>query len=201
MRLLRPISEDEVVAVFLRTEIESPRWREQIEEILARDGRDAAVIRRPDLSDPAANTYRRHLLEGYRAYEQRDGLFGRFPRDVEWHRASLTPGELLDILFIDWDWWLTVSGGSRRPRDAARLIASGAIAGASGPGHEPIAVALRTDSPPPELIAVTTPAKSKLVLLEGHVRLTAYALYPEYLPAELEILLGVSDHMAEWSLF
>ena len=30
------------------------------------------------------------------------------------------------------------------------------------------------------------------VLLEGHVRMTAYALYPEYLPSELEVYLGTS---------
>jgi hypothetical protein len=190
-----------MVAVFLRTEIESSRWRDQIEEILGRDGRDAEIIRRPHLGDPAANAYRRHVLEEYRAYERRDGLFGGFPHDVEWHRASLTRDQVLDILFIEWDWWLTVSGGSRRPRDGARLIASGAIPGASGPGHEPIAAALRTDSQPPELIAVTSPEHSPLVLVEGHVRLTAYALYPKYLPDELEILLGVSERIAEWWAF
>jgi len=29
----------------------------------------------------------------------------------------------------------------------------------------------------------------------------AYALFPEYLPPELEILLGVSDEMAMWWAF
>jgi hypothetical protein len=201
MRLLRPISEDEMVAVFLRTEIDSPRWRDEIEKVLEQDGRGSAVVRRPDLADEEENAYRLHVLESYRAYERREGLFGGFPHDVAWHRASLTAEEVLDILFIDWSWWLTVSGGSRRPRDAARLIGSGAIPGASGPGHEPIAAALRSDSPPRELIAVTTSARSKLVLVEGHVRLTAYALYPGYLPTELELLVGVSDRIAEWALF
>jgi hypothetical protein len=39
------------------------------------------------------------------------------------------------------------------------------------------------------------------VLLEGHVRLTAYALYPEYLPDELEVYLGISPEMSRWALF
>ena len=30
------------------------------------------------------------------------------------------------------------------------------------------------------------------------MRLTAYALWPEYLPDELEILLGVSEDAASW---
>jgi hypothetical protein len=51
----------------------------------------------------------------------------------------------------------------------------------------------------PELIVVTDPERSKLVLLEGHVRLTAYAAFPEYLPEELDGYLGVSPRIGEWS--
>jgi hypothetical protein len=39
------------------------------------------------------------------------------------------------------------------------------------------------------------------VALEGHVRLTAYALFPEYLPEELTVYLGTSDDMERWALF
>jgi len=39
------------------------------------------------------------------------------------------------------------------------------------------------------------------VLVEGGVRLTAYALFPDYLPDELEILLGISDEMPSWCQF
>jgi hypothetical protein len=52
-----------------------------------------------------------------------------------------------------------------------------------------------------ELIAVTTPEREQLVLLEGHVRLTAHALFPDRVPEELELLLGMSDQMANWALF
>jgi hypothetical protein len=48
------------------------------------------------------------------------------------------------------------------------------------------------------LIAVRVPG-GPLVLLEGHVRLTAYALFPDYLPPELEIYLGESSDLAGWS--
>jgi hypothetical protein len=57
---------------------------------------------------------------------------------------------------------------------------------------------IRSADPPPELIAVATPG-GPLVLIEGHARLTAYALYPEFLPDELEILLGTSEDVAQWS--
>ena len=51
------------------------------------------------------------------------------------------------------------------------------------------------------LIAVTTPAHEPIVLVEGHVRLTAYALFPERLPDELELLLGISEAITGWSEF
>jgi hypothetical protein len=63
---------------------------------------------------------------------------------------------------------------------------------------ERIARRLQSDDPPPELIAVATPT-GPMVLVEGHVRLTSYALFPEYLPPQLEILLGISERISEWS--
>ena len=66
--------------------------------------------------------------------------------------------------------------------------------------HQPIATALGSPGAP-ELIAATTPALTPIVLVEGHVRVTAVALFPELVPEELEILLGVSPEMARWSEF
>jgi hypothetical protein len=198
MRVLRAIAEDEMVAVFLRGELDSSRYGEQLRGFLTRDGRDPAVLRRPDLDDPEANAYRRGLLEEYRGYERREGLFGGFPQRVEWYRAVLSRDEVLDILFIDWDWWLEISDGTRRPREAARRIRAGLVPGCTVEEHEPLAAALRDGPPPAELIAATTDLRAPLVLVEGHFRLTAYALFPDHVPEELEILLGVSDEMAEW---
>jgi len=201
MRLLGPASEEEMIAVFLRGELDSGRYGKKLRTLLARDRRAEDVLRRPDLGDVEANAYRRRLLEEHRAYERRDGLFGGFPQQVEWFRAALERDEVLDILYIDWDWWLELSGGTRRPRDAARRIVEAEGADATAAEHEPLAAALQTTPPPPELIAVTTPARTPLVLVEGHARLTAYALFPHYLPAKLEILLGVSDEMPRWCQF
>jgi hypothetical protein len=131
----------------------------------------------------------RAILAAYRSWPDQ-GLFGGFPGDVSWSRARLTRDELLDILYINWDWWLTVTNGSRRPLDAASIQGRDA-------GDEAIARAARTNPP---LIAVRAPA-SYLVLLEGHVRLTAYAAFREHVPDELEIYLGESPRMDRWSLY
>jgi hypothetical protein len=195
MKLLHAVSEDEFVAVFLRGELDSSRYRETLRALLARDGRADEMLRRPNLVDTSENSYRRQLLDEHRAYERREGLFRDFPRQVDWLRAALCADEVLDILYIDWDWWLELSGGSRRPRDAARRVRAGEVSGVSADeGDERIAAAVQTGRQP-ELIAVTTSSHTPLVLVAGHVRLTAYALFPAYLPQELEILLGVSDEI------
>ena len=40
----------------------------------------------------------------------------------------------------------------------------------------------------------------RLVVIEGHARLTAYALFPGRLPDELEVLLGVAEGVEHWTL-
>jgi hypothetical protein len=201
MRLIRSSSEAEVVAVFLRAELDSPRYGERIRELLPAAGLDMSALLAPELGDADANARRAGVLEAHRAWLRRDGLFGGFPEEVDWRLVGLTREEVLSILYIDWDWWLRVSGGTRLPFDAAARIQADEVPGSTADSHEPIAARLRTDDHPPELIIVSTPDLSRLVALEGHVRLTAYALFPEYLPEELAVYLGTAEDMERWALF
>lgn len=127
--------------------------------------------------------------ERRRAWLERDGLFAGFPGDVVWERVALTRDEVLGILYINWDWWLTVSNGTRLATVAAEVQGR-------DEGDRVIAATAATN---PELIVVSDRERSKLVLLEGHVRLTAYAAFPEHVPDELEAYLGVSLRIEEWS--
>jgi hypothetical protein len=131
----------------------------------------------------------REVAERKRQWRDRTRLFDGFPDDVAWERVALSREEVLSILYINWDWWLTVSRGTRLATIAADVQGR-------DEGDRVIAAAAATN---PELITVTNPERSKLVLLEGHVRLTAYAAYPECLPDELEAFLGTSPRIAEWS--
>jgi hypothetical protein len=177
VRILGSVSEDEVLECFVRAERDSARYGETVRKLLERV---------PD--NPRA------VLSAYRSWPDQ-GLFGGFPCDVSWFRAALTRDEVLDVLYINWDWWLRITDGSRRPRDAAARIRAGLVPGSTAEEHEPYAEAAVTNPP---LIAVRA-AGSYLVLLEGHVRLTAYALFPDHVPDELEIYLGESPAMAGWS--
>ena len=201
MRIVRTASEAEVVATFLRAELDSARWGERLLAFLREDGVDPSVVSRPNLGDPQESAYREALLDRHRGWLRRERLFDGLPRHIDWSRVALKPAEVLAIRYINWDWWLELSGGTRQPLDAARRIRRNEVGDVTAESHEPIAARLQSPEPPPELIALALPNDSQLVVVEGHLRLTAYALYPAYLPDELEIFLGIADRMDRWTEF
>ncbi len=190
MRLLRPASEDDMVAVFLAAEVTSERYGPQITEILTRLGQPRGIAERPDTRDKAANAVRRQVLAAYRHYPSGD-VFTGMPADVTWHHAALTPAELATVRYIDYPYWTDFSGGTRLAADGARRL---------GPWqqHEPgtiyrqIAENLRDGQLPPPIILLGQPGPANLIVIEGHKRLTGLLLCPQWLPAELEVLLGLT---------
>jgi hypothetical protein len=200
MRIAAPSSEDEMIAVFLRGELESERFGAALAEGLGRRGADAGLLTAPDLGDAEENALRRELLEETRAYRRREGLFGGFPDDVQWDRVTLTPDELIAVRYINYSYWIELSGGTRRPQDAAERIRSGIdVFGVPSEGFLDVARAFADGVEWPELIIVSAVAAGRNVVLEGHVRLTAMALAPDAIPAEVEVIRGVSPRMTEWS--
>jgi len=159
MRILRLASEEEVLRCLREAELQaSSRWT-------------------------AAD-----VGERLRQWDERVGMFCGLPRDLAWVRLGLSPDEILNILYINWDWWLRVSKETRLATVAAEVQGR-------DEGDRRIASCAATN---PELIAIAEPDRRKLVLLEGHVRLTAYGAFPEYLPDQVEIYLGTSPDAARW---
>ena len=199
MRLVESLSESDMVASFLRAEIASERFGGEILAILERDRRDRSVIDKPDLGNEGENRYRVQLLGEFRGYNRDRSLFENFPADVGWHRAGLSPEELAQVRYIDYSYWNELSGGTRLPVDAAKKIRAGVeIYGVSNTRILRMADALRSGAAFPELILVGTAPGSDLVVLEGHRRLTAYALVPEAIPQGLTAIVGFSPELKAW---
>ena len=201
MRWLRPSSEAEMVALFLRTELPAARHRDALRALLQRNGLPERVITDPDLDDDTENQARLRLLTQHREYGTRTGLFDGFPDDVRWQWMAITPAELARVRYIDYDYWVELSGGTRLAVDAAPRIRAGvAPFGVPSDWALGMAQAFADGARFPPLILVTTGPSGDLVVLEGHVRLTAYMLRPDRLPPELEVLVGSSPDMAAWAL-
>ena len=196
MRWLRPGSEAEMVALFLRTELPAARFRDTLRALLARHGLPESVITDPDLDNDAQNQARLRLLTAHREYGTRTGLFEGFPDDVSWQWMALTPAELATVRYIDYDYWVELSGGTRLAADAAPRIRAGAAPfGVPSDWALGMADEVARGARFPPLILVTTGPGGDLVVLEGHARLTAYMLARDRLPPELEVLVGSSPGM------
>jgi hypothetical protein len=200
MRVIADITEDAMVAAFLAAEIRSERFGDRLRALLERDSLARTLVEQPDLSSPTGNAERRRLLGEFRGYQQNREMFVGFPDDVHWQRVTLTRAELAQVRYIVYDYWLELTGGTRLPADGvARIRANQRVYDVPMEGFLHVEAAFRQGAVFPELIVVRSGPDTPLVVLEGHLRLTVYALAPECVPDELPVILGTSPAMTGWS--
>lgn len=81
---------------------------------------------------------------------------------------ALTPVEIEAVRYINWSYWLEISGGTRRPADAADRIRAGVEAyGVANDGFYELAAELRQGRVWSELIVVSAREQCGDVVLEG----------------------------------
>jgi hypothetical protein len=176
VRFIESVNEDNVVAHFLKHEIRSARFSGAIYDVLQRNGWPASLIEQPDLQNAEECSIRAKVLSESRGYQKNEGVFEKFPANVDWARFAISGPELMQVRYIEYSYWNELSGGSRLASDAAIRIRNGAtIFGMSTHTFLEMAEALKKGAMFPELVLVGTEASSGLVALEGNARLTAYA--------------------------
>ena len=187
MRVVAEATVDEMVATFLVAELRSSRFGASVRATLRTLGADLDLVERPDLTDPVGDALRRTVLAAYRGFPDRE-VFTGVPADTRWQHVLLTPADLDSIRYINWDWWLEVTGGSRRPTDALGHYRT-------DPLCQAIVARIATGHLPPPIIVVGRPGPTDLVVLEGHLRLTAMLLARADLPPDIPAVLGTSPDM------
>ena len=192
MELLRPANAEDVVEAWIRAEVDSSRFGPRLDELMAGHGRD-----RTALEDPH---YRLELLTEFRpggGPEDSDQIWvdGLPLSELEWWYATVTREELAEVLYIDWGFWLEVTGGSRRPRDYIRRLERADVS----PALRDVVAAIQDRQPLPLMILVDSGPGTRTVVVEGHLRLTAYAMAAATAPDKIEVLFGRSTLVADWS--
>jgi hypothetical protein len=205
-----------MVLEFIKAEVDSPRFSRFYPPDLREKGATRSrLIDNPDLLDAPDNARRRELL-AYRGYGSRTELFAALPSDAIWRWERWTPAELEQMKYAqlrDTTVWMHLSADTRLVSVAVRklrdgppdaILARSEIADAVRIRIRAIVEQIRSvaalyDRGSPMLPPIAVTDESDLVLLEGHVRVTAFALAATGRP--LEMLVGHSPVMRRWQLF
>lgn len=186
-----------MVLCYLAAELSSERFGAVVRAELAARDLPVSLLTGPDLADTRQNHDRKMVLAATRGYGEDREMFEHFPSSVGWAWVWLEPAELARVRYLDYDYWNELSNGSRLPVDAANNIVAGVeVFGVPNGRFLQAAEAVQRGQRLPPLI-LAGPSWDALVCLEGHLRLTAYAL--ARFPVGLECLVGVSPALDRWA--
>lgn len=192
MKILRQSSEKEMILEYLRAEASSERFSDDIQETMKRLALDETILSSADLQSDDENRKRRELLGSFRGYGRNQSMFERFPVITDWKLCSFSREDLEQIRYIDYSYWNELSGGTHRPVDAAERIRKGiCIYGQSNEGFRNAASYIRNGETFPTMFFLTADFKS-YVIVEGHLRMTAYAMAPDYFH-DVKVIVGKCD--------
>jgi O-antigen/teichoic acid export membrane protein len=110
LQLRRLLSEEEVIAEFLRSEFHHPEFDEYRHEF-------DAVVRHPDLNNSRENAVRQALL-----FLRRGAMWRELPADTQWFEVELRPEDLDRIRFFPRAQWRRVAQGSFYLTDVVERI-------------------------------------------------------------------------------
>lgn len=179
MNILRASSEAEMIAEFLKAEYRSERFSEQIKEAMSALSLNESIILSADLNNVDENNARKKLLGEFRGYGLNRELFERFPTEITWSLCNFVNGDLKNIRYIDYSYWNELSQGTHSPLTAAQTILNGIeIYEQSNEGFVKAAKFLKDGGKFLRTILLTSDFEH-FVIVEGHLRITAYALVPE----------------------
>lgn len=199
MNILRTSSEDEMILEFLKTEYHSERFFEQIKKVMGELLLDESIIVSADLSRADENIARKKLLGEFRGYGFNRELFENFPDEIGWSLCNFEGGDLNNIRYIDYCYWNELSKGTRSPLTAAQTIRDGIeIYNQSNAGFVKAAEFIKSGGKFPRPILLTSDLEH-FVIVEGHFRMTAFALVPEHFK-NVECFVGTcsGDELKKW---
>lgn len=179
MKYLRDASQDEMICAFLCGEYGSTRFGNELRTAMRRVGCPEEYLLSARLDDMVECDVRRRVLAEYRDWGKNTGLFERFPDRVRWLLAQCEPSDLDAIRYIRYSYWDELSKWTGLARQAAQSVREGhKVFGVSNAAFVEGAELLRAGGTFAPMIALYS-AAPRVVLLEGHSRLTVYALAPE----------------------
>jgi hypothetical protein len=187
-RLIRRVSEDEVIAGFLKSDFDSPSFERYHD-------RFRKSVNTPDLNDAEENEMRRALL-----YLRHLSLWKELPSGTEWYEIEISEADLDQVRVFPRAQWRKLASGSFSVTDIAeamrtrnhrvdatflsKIAAIGDQLQRSDPGFSPV-------------ILIGEKERGPLTVLDGNHRLIAAVLASSGCVRNLRFLCGLSPRMTE----
>ena len=192
-----------MVSLFLHGEIGSDRWKNQILEIIEKHNFNKKIVLSPNLLDENENRQRKRILKIFRGYDDSE-IFENFPKKIDWKLAVLNQDDLLKVKYIEYDYWAELSGGTRFAKDSVSTIKNGTeIFGVKNDNFIRLAEHIKSgNSLEPLIIIASNTDSNKMIVLEGHARLTAIHLAIEHV-SEIKALIGFTgeEDLNRWNRY
>ena len=194
MRLIREVTDEEMVDAFVEADLGSTRHGALWADFVLGD------LSLYDGSCRHARALRRIALSYIRGYGRNVALFRAFPPDASWRLVAVAVRELENWLYLPVDGWLALSDNSRLLRDGVANV--GKLPSQDETSDCILAVEgdVRNGKTYPPIIAAALNESSPHIVVEGHTRATAYvrALAPD---DEVQAIVGYSAALASWAFF
>jgi O-antigen/teichoic acid export membrane protein len=187
LRMVRSMSEPEVIAEFLRSEFHHPEFEEYRQEF-------EHVVENPSLENERENALRRALL-----FLRRGAMWRELPRDTQWYKVELSPLDLERIRFFPRAQWRRVANGSFYFTD---MVDSLQLKWRESPDDEFFQKLRRLSGPvrdgtaSPTVLLIGVDSRSPLTILDGNHRMAAAMLaQPPAALDSFQFICGLSRSM------
>jgi O-antigen/teichoic acid export membrane protein len=188
LRLLRRVTEDEVIAAFVKSEFERPVFREY-------HNRLHDIVNNPNLDDADENAKRKALL-----FIRHFALWKELPADTEWYEAEVKQSDLDKIRVFPRAQWRNFAPKTFSIIEVAERM-SGRQEADAGPFRSKIAMIgnrlLQPDDDLGSVLLIGVNENEPLTILDGNHRLVASMLTSPNRTDRLRFLCGFSPRMTE----
>lgn len=200
MKKIRKSNENEMVLNFLLGEISSNRFSDDLKRVLSELNLDKSIIEDANLSNNNENLLRIKILSKFRGYNLNSDLFENFPFIEDYMLCEFNQDDLKNIFYMNYSYWNELSSGTSSPLDAAININNNKIVyDVSNEQYIACAKKIQEGLTFTPLIFLTHNDKD-FIIVEGHLRMTAYALVPQYCNNVKAIVLKCSkEDLETWN--
>jgi len=168
IRTIRRVSENEVIAAFLKTDFHKPEFR-KYQQTLGR------VVTDPNLGDVVENSVRRSLL-----FVRHAALWRELPSGTQWFEVEIEPADLERIRVFPRAQWRKLAQGDFGLAGISKRIANGECAGLTDEGFllkiQQLRDRLGDGWTPGAVLLIGLNANGPFTLLDGNHRMVAAVL-------------------------